>query len=79
MSTFICLRQFLGLADKDEAFRLLEKGYEKHSASMLYLPVDSFYSIRSDPRYADLLRRMGCCNLPRRNWLEGIPCGTPSD
>ena len=51
---------YAGLADKDEAFRLLEKGYEEHSASMLYLAVDSFwYGIRSDPRYADLLRRMG--------------------
>ncbi len=51
---------YAGLADKDEAFRLLEKGYGEHSASMLYLAVDSFwYGIRSDPRYADLLRRMG--------------------
>jgi tetratricopeptide (TPR) repeat protein len=48
------------LADKDEAFRLLEKGYEEHSASMPYLAVDPFwYGMRSDPRYADLLRRMG--------------------
>jgi serine/threonine protein kinase/tetratricopeptide (TPR) repeat protein len=51
---------YAGLADKDEAFRLLEKGYEEHSASMPYLTVDSFwYGMRSDPRYADLLRRMG--------------------
>jgi len=51
---------YAGLADKDEAFRLLEKGYEEHSASMPYLTVDGFwYGMRSDPRYADLLRRMG--------------------
>ena len=51
---------YAGLADKDEAFRLLEKGYEEHSASMPYLTVDAFwYGMRSDPRYADLLRRMG--------------------
>ena len=51
---------YAGLADKDEAFRLLEKGYEQHSAGMQYLTIDSFwYEVRSEPRYADLLRRMG--------------------
>jgi tetratricopeptide (TPR) repeat protein len=51
---------YAGLDDKDEAFRLLQKAYEQHSAAMLYLGVDVFwYGTRSDPRYADLLRRMG--------------------
>ena len=51
---------YAGLGDKDEAFRLLEKGFEEHSAAMPYLAVDLFwYGMRSDPRYADLLRRMG--------------------
>jgi TolB-like protein/Tfp pilus assembly protein PilF len=51
---------YAGLGDKDEAFRLLEKGYQEHSATMPYLSVDPFwYGMRSDPRYADLLRRMG--------------------
>ena len=51
---------YAGLGEKDEAFRLLEKGYEERSAGMLYLVVDPFwYEMRSDPRYADLLRRMG--------------------
>ena len=51
---------YAGLGDKDEAFRLLEKGYEERSAGMPYLAVDPFwYGMRSDPRYVDLLRRMG--------------------
>ncbi len=51
---------YAGLGEKDEAFRLLEKGYEEHSGSMPYLAEDPFWdSIRSDPRYADLLRRVG--------------------
>jgi eukaryotic-like serine/threonine-protein kinase len=51
---------YSGLGEKDEAFRLLEKGYEERSAGMLYLGVDPFWDgMRSDPRYADLLRRMG--------------------
>jgi eukaryotic-like serine/threonine-protein kinase len=51
---------YAGLGDKDEAFRSLEKGYQEHAAGMLYLAVDPFwYGLRSDPRYADLLRRIG--------------------
>ena len=51
---------YTGLGDKDEAFRLLEKGYQEHAAGMLYLAVDPFwFGLRSDLRYADLLRRMG--------------------
>jgi len=51
---------YAGLGDKDEAFRLLEKGYQEHSATMPYLAVDPFfYGMRSDQRYADLLRRIG--------------------
>jgi tetratricopeptide (TPR) repeat protein len=51
---------YAGLNDKDETFRLLQKGYEEHSAGMLYLAIDVFWDgLRSDPRYADLLRRMG--------------------
>jgi eukaryotic-like serine/threonine-protein kinase len=51
---------YAGLGENDEVFRLLEKGYEEHSASMPFLAVDPFwYGIRSDPRYGDLLRRIG--------------------
>jgi tetratricopeptide (TPR) repeat protein len=51
---------YAGLGDKDEAFRLLEKGYQEHGTAMLYLAVDPFwYGLRSYPRYTDLLRRMG--------------------
>ena len=51
---------YAALGDKGEAFRLLEKAYEEHSSNMPFLAVDPFWDgIRSDPRYADLLRRMG--------------------
>jgi serine/threonine protein kinase/tetratricopeptide (TPR) repeat protein len=50
---------YAGLGDTDEVFRWLERGYEQHSSGMPYLTTDPFwYGIRSDPRYADLLRRM---------------------
>jgi TolB-like protein len=51
---------YAGLGDKDESFRLLEKAYEEHSSNMPFLAVDPFwYGMRSDPRYADLLHRIG--------------------
>jgi len=51
---------YSGLNDKDEAFRLLEKAYEQRLPDMQYLGIDPlFYGIRSDPRYTDLLHRMG--------------------
>ncbi len=51
---------YAGLGDKEEAFRLLEKGYAEHSATMPWLAIDVFWDgMRSDPRYADLLRRIG--------------------
>jgi TolB-like protein/Flp pilus assembly protein TadD len=47
------------LGDKDRAFQWLEKSYHGHEAFMPFLKVDpGFDSLRSDPRFADLLRRM---------------------
>jgi tetratricopeptide (TPR) repeat protein len=51
---------YAGLNNKDESFRLLEKAYEQHLAGILYLGIDPFFDgMRSDPRFPDLLRRMG--------------------
>jgi eukaryotic-like serine/threonine-protein kinase len=51
---------YAGLGAKDEAFRLLERGYQQRSAGMRYLLIDPFWdNIRSDLRYTDLLRRVG--------------------
>lgn len=51
---------YAGLGDKDRAFELLEKSYLRHSANLAYLKPDPFWdNLRSDPRYADLLRRIG--------------------
>jgi len=51
---------YAGLGDKDEALRLLERGYKEHAAAMVYLGQDvAWYGMRSDPRYADLLSRIG--------------------
>ena len=48
-----------GLRDKDQAFVWLEKCYEERSDGLTYLKVERLFDpLRSDPRFADLLRRM---------------------
>jgi TolB-like protein/DNA-binding winged helix-turn-helix (wHTH) protein len=50
---------YAALGDKDAAFEWLENAYSAR-AEVSFLKVDpSFDGLRSDPRYADLLRRMG--------------------
>ena len=45
---------------KDEAFEFLGRAYQERASLMIFLGVyPSFDNIRSDPRFADLLRRMG--------------------
>ena len=47
------------LGDKDRAFEWLEKGFREREAFMPFLKVDpGFDPLRSDPRFADLLRRL---------------------
>jgi TolB-like protein/cytochrome c-type biogenesis protein CcmH/NrfG len=47
------------LGDKDQAFRFLEKAYETRQG-IIWLKVEPMLdNIRSDPRYADLMRRTG--------------------
>lgn len=47
------------LEQQDEAFKYLEKAYRDHSGEMVLLPTYIFSSLHSDPRYTDLLKRMG--------------------
>jgi len=48
------------LGEKDEALRWLERAFEEHSGSFYsYLFRPEFRALRSDPRFADLLRRTG--------------------
>jgi tetratricopeptide (TPR) repeat protein len=48
-----------GLGEKDEALKWLNRAYDEKSASMWGLKIETFSdSLRSDPRFQDLLRRM---------------------
>ena len=51
---------YAGFGDRDQAFAWLEKDFQARSGSLQFVTVKaSFDPLRSDPRYADLLRRMG--------------------
>jgi tetratricopeptide (TPR) repeat protein len=57
-------RVYLGLGDKDKAFASLEEDFQSRNATMpgfLYLP--PLDSLRADPRFKDLSRRMGLAEL----------------
>ena len=51
---------YSGLGERDQAFAWLEKAYQERAGSLVYLKVEPVFDpIRSDRRFADLLRRMG--------------------
>jgi TolB-like protein/Flp pilus assembly protein TadD len=54
---------YVGLGEREEAFAWLERAFEAHDSKLGALNVDpSLDSLRSDPRFQDLLRRM---NFPQ--------------
>ncbi len=51
---------YMELGDRDKAFRCLEQAFQSHDGNLILLPVTvTFAAAHSDPRYQDLLRRMG--------------------
>jgi TolB-like protein/DNA-binding winged helix-turn-helix (wHTH) protein/Tfp pilus assembly protein PilF len=51
---------YAGMGDKDQAFRWLEKAFDDRANWLVWLRFDPRWdSIRSDPRYTDLVRRIG--------------------
>ncbi|HKN62634.1 MAG TPA: tetratricopeptide repeat protein [Candidatus Acidoferrales bacterium] len=51
---------YLGLGENEQVFVWLEQAYKEHSNILQFLKVDpALDPIRTDPRFADLLRRVG--------------------
>ncbi len=51
---------YAGLGEREKAFAWLDKAYEEHSFSLAYIKSEPrFDPLRSDPHFADLLRRIG--------------------
>jgi TolB-like protein/DNA-binding winged helix-turn-helix (wHTH) protein/Tfp pilus assembly protein PilF len=50
---------YVGLGDKDEAFRWLDKAFDDRANWLVWLRFDPRWdSLRTDPRYAEMIRRM---------------------
>jgi TolB-like protein/Tfp pilus assembly protein PilF len=51
---------YLGLGEKDQAFQWLERAYRERVLDLSHLTVDPYFAgLRSDPRFIDLVRRIG--------------------
>ena len=51
---------YAALGDKQQAFSLLEKAYERRDMLLVLLKADPMFDgLRDDPRFADLVRRVG--------------------
>jgi DNA-binding winged helix-turn-helix (wHTH) protein/TolB-like protein/Tfp pilus assembly protein PilF len=51
---------YVGVRDRDQAFFWLDKAFEEHSPDLVGLKTEPrLDSLRSDPRFADLIRRVG--------------------
>jgi tetratricopeptide (TPR) repeat protein len=56
----IIAKVYIGLGEKEHAIEWLEKAYENREDSSTWLNSDpSFDSLRSEPRFQDLVRRVG--------------------
>jgi tetratricopeptide (TPR) repeat protein len=51
---------YVALGERDQAFQSLERAYAEHDIQLQYLKVEeNFDSLRGDPRFQDLVRRVG--------------------
>jgi TolB-like protein/DNA-binding winged helix-turn-helix (wHTH) protein/Flp pilus assembly protein TadD len=54
------INAYLGLGDYDQAFVWFERAYQEQSNIMQFLKVHPFFDpVRNDPRFVDLVRRVG--------------------
>jgi TolB-like protein len=60
ISPFAIAELYADLGDKDHAFEWLNTAYQEHDSGLVSLRTDfTLDSLRSDPRYAELVRRIG--------------------
>ena len=60
VSTYLIAQIYAGLGERDQAIEWLEKAYEERATSIIFLNVEpSFDGLRSDPRFQELVRRIG--------------------
>ena len=67
VSAYSIAEGYIGLGDRDEAFRWLEKAYEERSRPLILLNIEpKIDPLRSDPRLESLLRRLKFAGVPER-------------
>ncbi len=67
VAPYFVARIFTGLGEKEQAFAWLEKAYEVRDECLTWLKVDpTMDRLHADPRYPDLLRRLGLPAEDRR-------------
>ena len=60
VSAYEVAKIYVALGNDDQAFQLLAKAYAEHAFHLAYLNVcPQFKSVRSDPRFQDLVQRVG--------------------
>ena len=60
ISPYLFAIVYAGLGDKEQTFAWLEKAFQDRSFFLIWLKVEpQFDSVRDDPRFKDLLRRIG--------------------
>jgi TolB-like protein/DNA-binding winged helix-turn-helix (wHTH) protein/Flp pilus assembly protein TadD len=68
VSAFDMATVFAGIGDPDSAFKWLDKAYAQRESQMAFLNITRRMDpLRSDPRFADLLRSMGLSARPASN------------
>ena len=51
------------MGEKEKSFEWLQKAYEEHDSGLVSVAVEPmFETVRSDPRFKDLLRRLKLSN-----------------
>jgi tetratricopeptide (TPR) repeat protein len=56
---------FIALGEPEQAFKSLEKAYADHDLQLQFLGIDpTFDPLRSDPRFQELIRKVGVVSPP---------------
>jgi eukaryotic-like serine/threonine-protein kinase len=65
VSPYAIAQNYANLGDKDHAFEWLENAYKERDSSIVWMPTDLMLDpIRSDARYAELVRKVGFNRQP---------------
>src|SRR5262249_26477091 len=60
ISPYLIAIVYIGLGDKEQAFKWLEKSYQDRASLLIWLKVEpQLDPLRDDPRFQDLQRRIG--------------------